>query len=1131
MAKRQHQGASRASTVLRHAATGLDYESYARWLRVGAVAFVLSAGSVALPAIAVADSDSSSSSTTSADGAGTSSDAPSATHQTAPSTRLPRAGSSARRPGATVKPRVTFGSAPAAPTGDRTPSRDTRPPAGDATTPDVPSSSTSDATLGEGTDDGVDATGTAKTTAASSSGSASGAGSTSRIGETAVVRAAQGDSAPTDHDAASVSAAVRAATVESASGTTTTTPAAPAATGTVATVTTVAPARQEQQAVTLNGIVTDVLTWMGLGALTTGLPVPAAPVPMPVESLWLFVRNIAYTLNNQRPTASPTSSLAADGTVVGSLNAVDYDDANLTYAVTSGPAHGTVVVDANGGFVYTPTVGTTALYDRFTVSIDDTAGNPFHVRGVLGAIGALGAREQVVTVALTDAEIPTAQRQSAEITLGSVVSDTLHWIGLGSLANGLALPDLPLPGPLASLWGMVREVQYVLNNQRPTVAPTQLTQAADGTVGGNLNAVDYDDAVLGFAVDVAPSRGTVTVDANGGYVYTPNQALAASGGTDQFTVVVTDAAGAPGHYAGVLGALGMLGPQRVTITVAVQPVGLIPGSGGFTVGSADASTGARAGAITTANPANLPVTYTLSSDAVRGTVALDTATGTFTYTPTDDARHAAAAVGTGAAVATDGFTVTVNGAAGQSISVPVVVSIVPTNAPPTATVAVGSPNSSSGVVTGTVTGTDPDTDTLTYTVGTASTGKGGTVVINSASGVFTYTPSDAARHAAAATTATAADRGDSFDVAIDDGHGGTYTLTVAVAVAPSNTAPSASATLGQPDSSSGAISGTVAVTDADDATHTFSAPATTPHGTVTINPTTGEFTYTPTTAARDAVAQAATQTPIPGSNFDADGLTGWNTGTQTPGTWTGGAIDGNAGVGVNLVDSALTFSPTTGSRWVVTPAGKAMTLQPGGSSPTFDAAATQLGLTTADVAAIRAAAPGTPTNAAWVSRTVELTAGQTYTVAWNYVSTDDAAYNDGSLTTLVYQGTGAAPTVTVNNYERNFALLGFTTPGTGDYSTGSFGVTGWQTATYQVSQTGTYVIGFMSFNMGDTMVPPMLVVDDVPGTTTRDGQPFGSVAPNGSTAPAAAATSDQFVITVDDGHGGVASVAVEVPIA
>lgn len=152
--------------------------------------------------------------------------------------------------------------------------------------------------------------------------------------------------------------------------------------------------------VTVDTIVTDLLTWVGLRPLANGLPTPAAPVSALVQALWLAVRETQYTLNNQRPTAAATlSGPGPDGMVSGSLNAVDFDDTTLTYRVTGAPTSGSVVVDALGNFTYTPTAVTSVRGDSFTVTIDDTIGNPFHVHGLLGALGITGPTEVTIVIA------------------------------------------------------------------------------------------------------------------------------------------------------------------------------------------------------------------------------------------------------------------------------------------------------------------------------------------------------------------------------------------------------------------------------------------------------------------------------------------------------------------------------------------------------------------------------------------------------------------------------------------------------------------------------------------------------------------------------------------------------------
>ena len=280
------------------------------------------------------------------------------------------------------------------------------------------------------------------------------------------------------------------------------------------------------------------------------------------------------------------------------------------------------------------------------------------------------------------------------------------------------------------------------------------------------------------------------------------------------------------------------------------------------------------------------------------------------------------------------------------------------------------------------------------------------------------------------------------------------------------------------------------------------------------------------------VPTAALADTISNTDFEGGSLSGWNIGSQT-GTLTNGTITGN-GTGVTLVTGNQTFSagsfPAVGSptlqdgspnpyyapavsptTWVFAPYGSyGAALQPTGNI-TFDAATSALGLTQAENQAIKtklvqdqqASKLGspTPTNAAWLTKNVTLNAGITYTMSWNYIGTDYVPFNDGSITSLVYQGSGSTPNVLVNNYASNYALLGFTNPGTGDYSTGSFGSTGWQQSTYQVDVTGDYLLGFAVFNLGDTALSPVLLVDSQPGTTLKNGQTFGAVTPNNPNAP------------------------------
>lgn len=232
-------------------------------------------------------------------------------------------------------------------------------------------------------------------------------------------------------------------------------------------------------------------------------------------------------------------------------------------------------------------------------------------------------------------------------------------------------------------------------------------------------------------------------------------------------------------------------------------------------------------------------------------------------------------------------------------------------------------------------------------------------------------------------------------------------------------------------------------------------------------------------------------------NGDYSGWTVSNGSTTLRTTW------GPSGSGAQVTTGVQNYCPGGGKCWTITPYGTYMvSLQAGGGSPNFDSAMTTLGLSASTITSIRNTIYSNgsmyPTNASSISRTVFLQAGTTYTFAWQYLSTDYVPYNDGSMITV----TGGPGTPTINGQTQNFALLGFTNPGTGNYSTNSYGATGWQVAVFTVPADGNYLLGFSSFNLGDTALSPILFIDQLQGTTLLNGATFTPVQPNaGSSAP------------------------------
>jgi YVTN family beta-propeller protein len=137
--------------------------------------------------------------------------------------------------------------------------------------------------------------------------------------------------------------------------------------------------------------------------------------------------------------------------------------------------------------------------------------------------------------------LPVAESPVSVVT--GLVSGLLAWVGLGpALTNA---PAAPVEPPL--LWGLVgwvrRQVQHTLFNRTLTTAynPAENSQSVDGVITGNLHAVDPDGDPLTFTVAQAPEHGTLVVNPDGTFTYTPGREFARIG-SDSFTITVDDSA-------------------------------------------------------------------------------------------------------------------------------------------------------------------------------------------------------------------------------------------------------------------------------------------------------------------------------------------------------------------------------------------------------------------------------------------------------------------------------------------------------------------------------------------------------------------------------------------------------------
>ncbi|WP_167097034.1 beta-propeller fold lactonase family protein [Mycobacterium sp. DL592] len=128
---------------------------------------------------------------------------------------------------------------------------------------------------------------------------------------------------------------------------------------------------------------------------------------------------------------------------------------------------------------------------------------------------------------------------SQSVSSSSISSTVASW--LGSVQSALDDPEDPAGSPiLLALVAIRRELEKTFAYANSTATPVQITQTLTGQVVGSVGLINrYDDQVA-YKVVTQPTQGTVVVDSNGTFTYTPSATLQAAGGFDQFTVTVRD---------------------------------------------------------------------------------------------------------------------------------------------------------------------------------------------------------------------------------------------------------------------------------------------------------------------------------------------------------------------------------------------------------------------------------------------------------------------------------------------------------------------------------------------------------------------------------------------------------------
>ncbi len=318
---------------------------------------------------------------------------------------------------------------------------------------------------------------------------------------------------------------------------------------------------------------------------------------------------ITVTPVNDAPTAAADTydtpedtalTIAAPG-VLG--NDSDPDSSTLTAAVVTGPGHGTLTLNPFNGtdtFTYRANDGTLDS-DLATVTITVTAVNDAPV----ATNDAYSTNEDTPLTVPAPGVLDNDTDPDGNPLTAWVESGTSH--GTLTLFNGTdtftyRANDGTLDSDLATVTitvTAINDAPVATNDAYTTDEDTALTVAAPGVLG---NDSDLDSSTLTAALVTGPVHGTLTLNANGSFTYTP---AANFNGTDSLTYHASD------------GSL-TSDPATVTITVtAVNDAPTLAVAPGGTCGSND-----RSGTI------NLTV-----GDADGGTLTLSAASSNTTLVP------------------------------------------------------------------------------------------------------------------------------------------------------------------------------------------------------------------------------------------------------------------------------------------------------------------------------------------------------------------------------------------------------------------------------------------------------------------------------------------------------------------
>ena len=452
------------------------------------------------------------------------------------------------------------------------------------------------------------------------------------------------------------------------------------------------------------------------------------------------VATVAITVEavNDAPTASDDAySVAEDGTLTIDAPGVlasdaDVDGNPLTASVVSGPAHGSLMLNTDGSFTYTPALNFSGI-DGFTYKANDgtadsnvanvtitvTAVNDAPVAGNdsysvdedatlnVAAPGVLGSDTDVDGDSLSAVLVSGPSHGVLTLNLDGSFIYTPATDFNGNDAFSYKANDGAADSNVATVTivvGSANDAPVAANDSFSISEDDTLNIAAPGVLG---NDTDVESDRLSAILVSGPSHGTLALNADGSFSYTP--ALNYNG-SDAFTYKAND---------------GSLDSNIATVSITINAVNDAPAAGNDAYSVAEDTT------LSIPAPGVLGNDTDAENDSLRAVMVSGPSRGVLTLNADGSFTYAPAANFNGS----DSFTYSASDGAAASNTATVTITVSPVNDAPT----IDTPANQVGIVGATVTlrlsAQDVDGDAIQYGASNLPPG----LVLDPATGVISGT--------------------------------------------------------------------------------------------------------------------------------------------------------------------------------------------------------------------------------------------------------------------------------------------------------------------------------------------------------------------------------------------------------